>query len=147
MGLLEDLQIDVLTLDKECAEQPGLLGEWAQQYPEAMFKRDKAKQNYKVLIANTELSIRQNPEMFGLNKITEAAVTAVLNTHPEVIEAEDQYLEAVKEFELIKAGRLAFLSRDTQLTNLTTLYKSSYYTTNTEAQIQAEEKAAIDLED
>lgn len=134
MSFINDLKIDLLALDQECTEQPVKYGEFAEAYAEAVFKRDKAKQNYKLKQAQCELNVRQNPEMFGLGKVTEASVQATVITDPEVVEAESLYLEAVRQFELVRAGRDSFADRREQLSNLVALYRGSYFASPTEIQ-------------
>jgi hypothetical protein len=124
----QDLILNEYALELECADQPRKFMKWAERYALAVFERDKAKQNLKVTIAETNLSIRnREPEDYGLSKWTENAVQSVLDKHPDVLEAENQYLEAIKNLELLRAAKDAFQDRKFQLINLVSLRNAQYY--------------------
>jgi hypothetical protein len=123
-----DLTINEYALEIECADQPQKFMKWAERYAQSIFERDKAKQDLKVKIAEINLSIRnQEPDNYGLSKWTENAVQSVLDRHPDILAAENIYLEAVKNAELLRAARDAFQDRKFQLINLVSLRNAQYY--------------------
>ena len=124
----QDLSINEYALETECAIQPQKFMKWAERYSQALFERDKAKQNLKIKIAEINLSIRnQEPEVFGLTKWTENAVQSVLDKHPDILAAENIYLETIKNTELLRSARDAFQDRKFQLVNLVSLRNHQYY--------------------
>lgn len=138
----QDLTINEYALELECAEQPSKFMKWAERYALAIFERDKAKQDLKVTIAETNLSIRnREPEDFGLSKWTENAVQSVLDKHPDVLVAENKYLNAVKELELMRAAKDAFQDRKFQLINIVSLRNAQYFSDPLREQ-EARESAA-----
>jgi len=138
----QDLTVNEYALEIECAYQPQMFMKWAERYALAVFERDKAKQNLKVVIAETNLSVRnQEPDVYGLSKWTENAVQSVLDKHPDVLMAEDRYLEAIKNLEILRAAKDAFQDRKFQLINLVSLRNAQYYSDPLREQ-EARESAA-----
>lgn len=133
MSYMDDLTIDMFNLELECSKQPSIFMTWAEQYAQAVYDRDKSKQHLKVVTAKTNLAIRQSPQSYGIEKITEAAVQAALDLNSEVLAAEDNYLEAVKNAEIMRGARDSFDDRKKQLTNLVSLQNAKYYSDPTKA--------------
>jgi hypothetical protein len=132
MGYYDDLLIDRYNLEEECADQPRRSMEWGEKYAEAIFVRDKAKQNLKIVSAQVQQRIRQDPELYGVipgvRGVTEGAIQAALDTNQEILDAEDALLEAEKNLQIMKTAKDAFLSdRKIQLTNLVHLQLGQYY--------------------
>jgi hypothetical protein len=127
----QDLVIDRFRLEEECVDQPRRFMSWSEAYAEAIFKRDKAKQNLKVVSAQVQQRVRQDPELYGAvagaRGVTEGAIQAVMDTHHEILEAEDLLLEADKNLQILKAAKEAFDDRKRQLTNLVHLQLGQYY--------------------
>jgi len=128
---LQDLQIDRFRLEEECVDQPRRFMKWSEEFAEAIFKRDKAKQNLKIVSAQTQQKVRMDPEQHGCvagaRGVTEGSIQAVLDTHPEILAAEDKLLEAEKNLQILKAAKEAFDDRKRQLTNLVHLILGQYY--------------------
>ena len=123
-----DLMINEYALEIECADQPQKFMRWAERFAQALFERDKAKQDLKVVIAETNLGVRnQEPENYGLSKWTENAIQSVLDKHPDILAAENRYIEAVRDAELLRSAKDAFQDRKYQLINLVSLRNAQYY--------------------
>ena len=132
MGYFEELLIDRYKLEEECADQPRRSMEWGEKYAEAIFDRDKAKQNLKIVAAQVQQRVRQDPDLYGVvagqRGVTEGAIQAALDTNQEILDAEDLVLEAEKNLQIMKTAKDAFLSdRKSQLTNLVHLQLGQYY--------------------
>ena len=137
-----DLAINEYALEIECADQPQLFMKWAERFAQAIFERDKAKQNLRVVTAEINLQIRnKEPEIYGLPKWTENAVQSVLDKHPDILAAEDAYLLKIKEVELLRSAKDAFQDRKFQLINLVSLRNAMYYSDPLKEQ-EAREAAA-----
>ena len=146
----QDLILNEYALELECAEQPQKFMKWAERYALSVFERDKAKQNLKVVSAQVNLSIRnQDPADYGISTKsggwTENAVQAVLDKHPDILEAENKYLEAVKNMELLRAAKDAFQDRKFQLINIVSLRNAQYFADPLREQ-EAREAAARDAQ-
>ena len=125
---MEELTINEYLLEVECADQPRRFMKWGERYAYGLYDRDKAKQNLRVVSAETELQVRStSPNEFGLDKFTEASIRAILDKHPVILKAENAYLEAVRDAELLRAARDAFDDRKKQLTNIVTLRNAQYF--------------------
>lgn len=123
-----DLQINEYALEIECADQPQKFMRWAERFAQALFERDKAKQDLKVKIAEINLQVRNaEPENYGLSKWTENAIQSVLDKHPDILIAENRYIEAVRDAELLRSAKDAFQDRKYQLINLVSLRNAQYY--------------------
>lgn len=127
----QDLVIDRFRLEEECVDQPRRFMKWSEDYAEAVFKRDKAKQNLKIVSAQVQQRVRQDPELYGVvagtRGVTEGAIQAALDTHHEILDAEDNLLEAEKNLQILKAAKESFDDRKRQLTNLVHLQLGQYY--------------------
>jgi hypothetical protein len=127
----QDLLIDRFKLEEECVDQPRRFMKWSEDFAEAIFKRDKAKQHLKVVAAQVQQRVRQDPDLHGAvsgaRGVTEGAIQAVLDTHHEILDAEDLLLEAEKNLQILKSAKEAFDDRKRQLTNLVHLQLGQYY--------------------
>lgn len=127
----EDLVIDRYKLEEECVDQPRRYMKWSEEYAEAIFKRDKAKQNLKIVSAQVQQRVRQDPDLYGVvagqRGVTEGAIQAALDTNQEILDAEDLVLEADKNLQILKAAKESFDDRKRQLTNLVHLQLGQYY--------------------
>jgi len=127
----QDLVIDRFRLEEECVDQPRRFMKWSEDFAEAVFKRDKAKQNLKVVSAQVQQRVRQDPELYGVvsgvRGVTEGSIQAALDTHHEILEAEDKLIEADKDVQILKAAKESFDDRKRQITNLVHLQLGQYY--------------------
>lgn len=83
----DHFHIDVNALDQELLRQAQIYHSYAADLADAGKERREAEDALAVTEAEAELEIRENPEDFGLNKITEALVKSAVKTHPEVKKA------------------------------------------------------------
>lgn len=91
------LAIDKYDLDRETAEQPDLYRKHAKIACQKRFDYDTAKANHEVLKAQIELEVRRDPEKFGLSRITEDLVKAVVTTDQRLIASTKNLLLLKKE--------------------------------------------------
>jgi hypothetical protein len=145
---IDQLSIDIFSLEEECAAQPQKFMKVAEQYAEAILEKEMAKRNVKVVTARTALSIRQSdPEDYGLTKWTEASIQAVIDKHPDILAAEESYFQTIRNLELLKAGKEAYMDRRSQLTNLVSLRNAQYYADPTKEAERRETRARQIQED
>lgn len=121
------LEIDPDALDQEWLKQPGLYFEFAEQLADARRKLDRAKSALDVVAADLDKCIREDPQQFDLEKITEAQVT-------KTVLVQDEYQEALKEVQnanyrvnLIQAMVTALDHRKKALENFVFLHGQNYF--------------------
>lgn len=122
-----DVVIDESALDVEWLEQPRLMMKYARKAAEARRKMDEAKENVEYIRAELDKEIRQDPDKFGIAKISE---TAIQNT----ILMEDSYRKASAEFakhrfeaDISRGAVSAFEHRRDALENLVRLHGQQYF--------------------
>lgn len=127
----EDLKIDIYKLEEECASQPSLYMDYGEEFAEALFERDLAKQNLKIVTSQVTSKVRTDPKLYGVIEgargYTEAAYQAAVDVSEEVKEAEMRLIKAQKEVEIQRTAKEAFEDRKRQLTNLVHLILGQYY--------------------
>ena len=69
-----ELKINELKLEHEWMEQPSLFMKWAERSATARYELDEVERKFELTCASIEQEIRNNPEAFGLSKITENAL-------------------------------------------------------------------------
>ncbi len=122
------LIIDDMALDKEWLRQPSLYAKISSELAGARAELDRLKSTITLVEAKVEREVRANPAKYDiLDKVTEKAVTAAVETHSKVITATKEYLEAKYECELLSGMLAAIDHRKEALKNLTQLYLANYY--------------------
>jgi len=123
-----DICIDKHSLDHEWLQQAEKYAYYSQIAVESVYIRDKAKMTIETVEATVEKEIRSTPVKFGLTeKVTEAAIRAVLVTDRRVLEAREAYLEAVKNAALANSAQQAIGDLKKSLEYLTQLFLSHYW--------------------
>ncbi len=79
-----DLTVDPAAMPEHWQEQPELMLQWTGKHAQALLELDRAKGVLDVAKATADRDIRDNPEKFGLSKITEAVVANAITLHPKV---------------------------------------------------------------
>jgi hypothetical protein len=123
----DDLNVDVNALDKEWEKQPKYYMYYATQEAEAQEVRDKAVQRLSIVKSEMDAKVRKNPEVYGIEKVTETAISNVVNNDKEYREAENAIIEATKQMKIITAAVIAFDHKKRALTKLTDLWIAGYY--------------------
>ncbi len=122
-----DKRIDPEQLDVECVNQPTLFFKYAERAIEARGVAERLELALEVVRAETELRIRKRPEKYGLEKPTEAAVKAVLVTHPKVVEANEAWFNARTNAALLDKATVAMEIKKRMLESLITLHGQQYF--------------------
>jgi len=133
----KDLEIDKYQLDDAWVNQPSMFCEWAEKAVEAYFERDKKKEQLDLTRAELDGEIRTDPAKFKIEKITENAVSNAIITHNKYREANEKYLEAIKNAKILDIAREGFDHKKKSLEKLTDLFLSGYWS---EPRIKAEAK-------
>tara|TARA_Y100000310_G_C20213246_1_gene592328 strand:+ start:66 stop:536 length:471 start_codon:yes stop_codon:yes gene_type:complete len=125
--LKSSLAIDVNALDKECQQQPQLLTEAGEFLAEIKLKAKQAKMNYDEELSKAERQIRDNPDTFGISKITESAVKAAVVIHGDVHNAREKMLYTEYEAEKVNAIVDGFHHKRSMLDNEVKLYLAGFF--------------------
>jgi len=127
MDYEQDLTIDDSALDIEWLEQPRLMMKYIRYASQTSRDLDKAKENLDIVKAEMDLKIRSNPEKYGLEKITEAAIQNTILTSKQYQEVNQTMLDARYEAEMAKGAVRAMEQRKDALENLVRLHGQQYF--------------------
>lgn len=127
MGYKDDLKINKYELDEEWLKQPMVFIQWAEEYVNAQADRDRRKEQLDLIKAELDNEIRSNPEKYGLAKVTEGAIQNLILTEGSFRDAQDKYLEAVKNAKILDVAKEAFDHKKKALEALTQLFLSGYF--------------------
>lgn len=139
--LEEDLRIDRRNLSPAWEKQPQLTKHWGFQYAEACLMRDRLKSKIKRVWAEIELAIREDPEGYGLDKVTEAAVKSTVEVDGSYMDAVDDYNKAVCMANKLESIRDSIRDRKAALDGLTQLLISGFYSSDTAPTQKSVEKS------
>lgn len=123
----DEIEIDQHNLDQEWLDQPRRFIKYASAQAQASFDVDKAKERLDVAKARADQDIRNNPQDYGISKVTESLVSNLITENTEYQHALKEYHQAKYEFEMAKAAVSAFHQRREALENLVRLWSSSYF--------------------
>jgi len=127
MNYEQDLKIDVDALDVEWADQPLLMLKYTKISVEARMELDKAKEDLGIVKAEIDLKIRQDPEAFGITKITESAIQSAIILDTTFGLANEKCLQASYEFDMAQGAVRAVDQRKQALENLVKLHGLQYF--------------------
>lgn len=121
--ITENLEINEFKLDEELKSQPSIFFKYAALAAEADAEVRRLKEA--IGIVEAEADSRARNELTG--KITEAAIKAFVAQDEECIEANQKYIEAVRDKNLLDAAVKAFEQRKGCLDNLVRLHTQKYF--------------------
>jgi len=123
----KDLKIDPNQLDVEAGMQGEIFFKWAEASVEALREKDLSKLTLGVKIAELSQRARLDPDSFGITRVTEGGINAAVQVHPEMIEAQENYIEVSKNAGLLKEATNAMEQRKRMLEILVTLHGQQYF--------------------
>ncbi len=123
----KEIRIDETALDVEWLEQPKLFMRYARYAAETQKMLDLAKTNLDLVKAELDKAVRENPDKFGIGKLTETVVLNTILSLPEYKEANEKYINAKYEAEIAKSAVRAFEQRKEALENLVRLHGQEYF--------------------
>jgi len=124
---MSDFDIDLLALDEEWVRQPQLRRYYGTLEADASAAYEEARNNRKVVEAEIALDVRRNPGKYGLEKVTEKAVEAMVPTTDEVRQAISDEIEARHAYDLAKASVAAIEHKKKALEKTVELHVTDYY--------------------
>jgi len=122
-----DLQINPDELDKEWMRQPLLFFRYACVLSDARQEYEVAKNNMEVVRAEIDQRVRTDPSAYGIKKLTEAAVSAVIPTLPEYKRVRKHLLDTKHKVDIYESVVGALEHRKKALEKLVELYLAGYF--------------------
>jgi hypothetical protein len=120
-------EIDKNQLDREWVRQPGLYHKYALQLADAKRDFEQAKTAVDLAEASADSDIRERPQKYGIEKVTEAAVKATVAGHKAVKEAIAALHEARHKVDVLQAAVTTLDHRKKALENLVDLRLADYF--------------------
>jgi hypothetical protein len=123
----KDLKIDDSALDLELLEQASLFMKYAKHFADTRRLVDEEKQNLDIVKADIDKKIREHPEKFKIEKVTEGAIQSAILTEGSYNIAYKKFLDAKYESDMASNAVQAFNQRKEALENLVKLHGQSYF--------------------
>lgn len=123
----EDIRIDVEALDAECVKLPTLLQKYSDYLTYIEGELESLKDDLETAQNKLSIQIRNDPKEFGLDRITDKAITERTYTHVDVKELRKKVLEAKKKHSQFKGYINCLHRKDAQLKNLVLLHGQNYF--------------------
>jgi hypothetical protein len=134
------VQIDEHNLDRECIRLPGDYLKYAWQAAEAKRDVDEAKAALEVIDADLAKQIRDTPARFGLEKVTESAISGTILLAPAHKQALQILQDARHDYEMTNAVVWALDHKKRSLTLLVDLHGMGYFS---DVKMSAQGKEAV----
>jgi hypothetical protein len=125
----DNFKIDKYNLDEEVGTQVDIMEECGAVHADLVEQRDLAKNEMEKVSAELQLSIRKNPNKYGLIKVTDTAANSVIILDSNYQEAYKKYLQVRKEEQLAANEKEMALQRRAYLKILAELWIAGYYAT------------------
>ena len=123
----KEVEINPNALDIEWLQQPSLFLKYSEAAAEARRDLDLAKERLDVIRAQIDKEIREDPEKFGVKKITEAVVSNTIVVQEKYRQVYQEYVDLKYQADLLTRVVSAFDQRKSALENLVRLYGQSYF--------------------
>ena len=122
-----ELEIDLYHLDEAWMELPKLTEEWNKKTVEADIAAMNAKNELDEAKAKLDQQIRENPENFGLSKLTEASLSSAISIDPTIKAKLTEYYDFLFEHRRTKSYCNSIATKEKALQGLTKLYEAGYF--------------------
>jgi hypothetical protein len=123
----KDLELDMYRLDEGWLDLPAIMLKWNTELVENEMTSRQSKIELEQLRATLDARMRENPGEYGIQKVTEATITAAITIHPSVIEETFKFNKADKRAKELRAYCLAIEAKRKALEGLTQLYSTGYF--------------------
>lgn len=127
MSYKEDIEINKHALDEEWLRQPSKYRKWSKRLAKAKEKRTQAKKNILLVRAKVSLEIRKNPTAYGIDKLTDKVVEALVSSDKRVIKAEAEETKYSYEADVMQSAVTALDHRKRALEDLVRLHLAGYF--------------------
>lgn len=119
------MNIDKFALDDECIEQNRLMDEAVEECIQAVEEYNLLDLELKQRKSELDQAIREDPESYGLAKVTEGSVAAAITRETESLSKELVQAESRKYAAILRKEKV--ISRGAELRNLINLYLNDYF--------------------
>lgn len=123
----DSLSIHKDRLDDDAEHQPKLMFRWGTELAAARRASKEAKARLKVVVAEVDRSVRASPGRYGLDKITEAAVTNIVVLSREHAVATQALIEAEYQEDMVDAYVKALNDRKGEIEVMSRLHGQMYW--------------------
>jgi hypothetical protein len=127
MNYLEDIKIDESGLDVEWLNQPRLVFTYSEEVAKNKKRLDLKNEKLSILRAELDRKIRTNPDKYGIEKITEGAVSNTILTQEEYKELTREVIEVRYDYDMSRSALSAIDSKKSALENLVKLHGQNYF--------------------
>ena len=127
MNYENDIEIDSNALDIECLDQAKLMMKYGRISAELSLARDQAKVELDLIRAELDKKIRKDPNSYGIEKVTETALTSAIISDREYLLVQDALQKAEYEASVAKTAVYAFDARKSMLEALIKLHGQQYF--------------------
>lgn len=121
------VHINELELDKECVRLPSDYLKFAHKAEDAKFEVSEAKAALDVVEADLSKEIRGDPEKYGIENVTEKAITAAITSHSKYRAAQRELNNAQHRSGLAQAAVWAMEHKKRALSLLVDLHGMGYF--------------------
>jgi len=126
-GMDRELEVNVNELDKEWVRQPGLFFRYASMLADARQELEAAKGDFELAKAEADQEVRTNPQSYGISKVTEGAISAVVPTLEACRKARDRVSKAKHQVDVLEAMVGALEHKKKALERLVELFLAGYF--------------------
>lgn len=144
MDFQKDIEIDQNALDQEWIAQPVLYMRYAELEAEARRTMDEEKVRSDVVRAKLDAKIRENPEDYGISKVTEGSILSAIQQDEDYLESQTALRTAKYQLDMISGAVRALDHRRKALENLVYLHGQSYFSEPSTKRLHQDDKEAID---
>lgn len=120
-------KINKHALEDECQMQAELMRDFSHLAAVIEAKSNYYKRKAELKRAELDKDIRQNPKNYGMDKVTESAITNTIILDPEIKTLQDEYWKNVGQHGVVMAVVKGLEHKRTQLDNLVKLFLNNYY--------------------
>lgn len=121
-------ELNRFKLTDEAEMSAGNLQTQGSELADARAKRDRAKKKVKTVRAMVELEVRKGtPEQYGLSKITDPAIVALVEASQEVLDAEEEFSKAQEEVYVLEFDYDALKEKSDMIKELDKQWASGYF--------------------
>lgn len=142
-----DISIDPDSLDVEWLNQPKLLMKYSKLEADARAELEKAKEYVAFIKAQTDMSIRSNPAVYGIEKVTESAITSAITTDAGVREAVQRFNKVHHLLNLVANAVKAIEQRKSALENLVKLFGLEYFSSPSDTRTLGEKVKELNIKE
>lgn len=122
-----DKLVNKYALDEELEQQPGLYEKWATRHAEARMASELASLELKVVVAEMDAAIRNDPDAYGLPKATDVVVANGIPGTAEYQAAAKALAKARFRERIVEGAVVAMEHRKRSITLLVELHQRGYY--------------------